>query len=107
METGDRSDIQKRVQEHDNRHFNLIKDVCKFYGITDYDFFEQSRRQPGTKARQLAIFVMIRNLGMKYCAVAGIVGSSTSYVSQVVRYWDKRLKKEIIRQKFSSVINNY
>lgn len=105
MESGDVSDIKKRVKEHDNRDYQLIKSICKFYKITDFDFFEDSRRQPGAKARQLFIFVAIRNLQMSQSVIAKKLYVSKCYISQVMTRWDSHMKKEKFRNKFSQIIN--
>lgn len=104
METHDTSDIRQRVAEHVS-DYELINAICNHYKITDYDFFDSSRKQPGARARALYIFCAVRNLGLKNKYVADKLGVSAGYASGVVSHFTKRIKNELFVNKFSHILN--
>lgn len=104
METGDVSDIQKRVDEHNPTEYFLIKSICAFYKITDFDFFDTSSRQPGSQARQLYVYSAVRNLSLtpKHCA--NLIGSTTCYVSSIMSNFDRKFRNPLTRKKFEEIL---
>jgi hypothetical protein len=105
IDTGDRSDIRQRVRYHDNRGYALIKKICEFYKIEDGDFFEEGKRQPAARARCLYSFIAVRNLHFSQKKVADFLSVSPSFVSQCLKAWMIKLKKESVRNKYLEFIN--
>lgn len=71
------NEICQRVLKHDNREYDIVSDICKYYKCTDDSVFNRSG-----KPRELYIFAMCHILGRKQKDIAGILGMRTANVSR-------------------------
>jgi len=83
----------------------VIRGILEHFEITAEDMFSDSNKQPGSRARQTYVFVMVSKYGWKYENCRQVIGCSHSYVSQIMKRYYAKMSTEIGRKKFSYIQN--
>jgi hypothetical protein len=105
LEVGDNTDIWQRVAEHDNSEYQMVQQLCSFFGCTDSDIFPTAYKRHKVKPRQFYIFIMVRNMGRKQVDVADFLGIHKVQVSHTMRTIDLLLRSEKNRKKYDFILN--
>jgi len=94
--------IKRNVANHSNIEYDVVKSICEHFKCTDNAIFGTDVNYP---ARDLYVFVMVRNIGWRCKKVGEILNIPKSNVSRIMAKMSAKFRSEINRNKYQSILN--
>ena len=110
METHDSSDIQARVDQFDNRDYEIdaVKiHISNYYRVDpERIVYEHHMGHSYSKAKQLFIYALFTRFGMRNKDICKLMKVSPTQVNYFCKLWDKKLSCELTNKRWLDLINS-